>query len=170
MFATTPTAPLPLNHSWPLFDAGERLDVSPLGPFRLGAQPSPSAITAIDEELAGRGIGVWECDLHDNRITWSHGVYDLFAMPRGMAVDRDYSVSLSSPSSRAVMEYLRAYAIRHKRGFTVDAELSLPGGDHRWMRLSARPVLDDGKVVRLCGVKIDVTAQYDGSLSQTLAA
>ncbi|MCE7795100.1 PAS domain-containing protein [Sphingobium sufflavum] len=165
-----PSLPLPLNHSWPLFEAREQLDVSPLAPFRLGATPSPAAVADVEGALARHGIGVWDCRLLDNRVTWSAGVYDLFGLPRGMVMDRALSVSLYTPASRAVMEELRAYAIRYRRGFTVDAELRQPGGDHRWMRLSAVPVVEEGKVVRLCGVKIDVTAEYDGGVRQSLAA
>lgn len=63
------------------------------------------------------------------------------------------------------MEMLRAYAIRHHRGFTFDAQIRPVGGDMRWMRLSAVPVLSEGKVVKLMGVKQDVTAAYECRLS-----
>lgn len=165
-----PQAPLPLNHSWPLFDAAAMLDGALRGRTALGALPSPGAVAPCAEALAALGIGVWECDLRGDRLTWSAGVYDLFGIPRGTPLDRGYTVSLYAPASRAAMEYLRAYAIRHRRGFTVDMQLRLPGGDRRWMRLSARPVLEQGKVVRLCGVKVDVTADYDGGLPALLAA
>jgi hypothetical protein len=51
------------------------------------------------------------------------------------------------------MERLRAYAIKHRRGFTLDAEIrpSLTGS--RWMRLIAAPVCDGDRVVRLHGLK-----------------
>lgn len=162
--------PLPLYHSWPLFEAAERLDVPLLRPFVLGAMPSPLAIASIDDVLAARGIGVWECDLADNRLLWSQGVYDLFGLPRDMAVDRDFTVSLYREGSRAVMEQLRSHAIRHRRGFTVDVEIRQPGGEERWMRLSALPVLEGRKVVRLCGLKIDVTGEYDGGVERSMAA
>ncbi|HEX7823079.1 MAG TPA: PAS domain-containing protein [Sphingobium sp.] len=166
----SPTLPLPLNHSWPLFAARDHLEVLLPRSFGTGALPSPIAVAAIEDDLADRGIGVWECDLSNNWVTWSAGVYDLFGLPRGMVLDRGLTVSLYTPSSRAVMEELRAYAIRHRRGFTVDAELRRPGGDHRWMRLSAVPLLEGGKVMRLRGLKVDVTAEYDGGLPCAIAA
>lgn len=153
--------PLPLYHSWPLFEAAERLDTPAISPFVLGAVPSPLAVAPIDGALAARGIGVWECDLATSQLTWTQGVYDLFGLPRGQAIARSLAVSIYQPRSRGVMEELREHAIRTKRGFTVDAALRQPGGDERWMRLSAVPIVERGKVVRLCGVKIDVTAEYD---------
>lgn len=154
--------PLPLYHSWPLFEARERLDVPLLPtPFSLGAAPSPHAIAPVDALLAARGIGVWECDLADNRLRWSQGVYDLFGLPPGEPVERSLAVSLYTARSRLVMEELRAHAIRYRRGFTVDVNIRQPGGEERWMRLSAVPVIANGKVARLCGLKIDVTRDYD---------
>lgn len=154
--------PLPLYHSWPLFEARERLDIPMLpAPFSLGAAPSLRAIAPIDVTLAAQGIGVWECDLSDNRLSWSQGVYDLFGLPAGEAVERSFVVSLYTDRSRPVMEELRAHAIRHRRGFTVDVDIRQAGGEERWMRLSAVPVIAHGKVVRLCGLKVDVTREYD---------
>ncbi len=51
------------------------------------------------------------------------------------------------------MERLRAYAIKHRRGFTLDAEIRPDRGDRRWMRLLAAPVCEGGRVVRLHGLK-----------------
>ncbi len=60
------------------------------------------------------------------------------------------------------MEALRAHAIHHRRGFTLDAMLRRHDGEMRWMRLSTMPIVAEGKVVRLCGTKQDVTIEYDG--------
>jgi hypothetical protein len=52
------------------------------------------------------------------------------------------------------MEQLRAYAIRHKRGFTLDIELRPAIGGSQWARLIAAPVCEDDQVVRLHGIKL----------------
>lgn len=135
--------PLPLYHSWPLFEAEQR----------LGADAMAG--------LATFGVGLWDCDLATERLQWTDAVHDLFGLPRGLDVPRSLAVSLYLPSSRRAMESLRAHAIRHRRGFTVDAEIRRPDGDRRWMRLSAIPVLSDGRVVRLRGTKEDVSLEYD---------
>ena len=53
------------------------------------------------------------------------------------------------------MERLRDYAIRHKRGFTLDVDINQADGQGRCaMRLIAAPVLDAAQqVVGLHGVK-----------------
>jgi hypothetical protein len=52
------------------------------------------------------------------------------------------------------MERLRAYSIRHARGFTLDAEIRPAIGGRRWMRLICAPVIEENRVVRLHGLKL----------------
>jgi PAS domain-containing protein len=152
-----PTEPLPLHHSWPILD-----DAGWMGHGCLleSAPPPPDAALLATMTADGLGVGKWSCDLADNRIEWSDTVYDLFGLPRGSPVARAESVRRYAEPSRAAMERLRAYAIRHRRGFTLDVEIVPPGLAPRWMRLLAAPVCVDGEVVRLTGIKRDVTALY----------
>nr|WP_284732141.1 PAS domain-containing protein [Sphingobium nicotianae] len=122
----------------------------------------PDAPPLAEDPFAAQGIGIWQCDLQTNRLNWTPAVYNLFGIPVGMEVHRALAVSLYVQESRSAMEELRAYAIRHRRGFTLDAQIRRPDGDLRWMRLSAIPVMEGRKVVRLCGTKQDVTVEYDG--------
>jgi len=140
--------PLPLTHSWPIYEAGWRLP--------------PGALASSASPVVESDVGLWSCTLDDNRLSWTSPAYALFGIPPGEALTRSLAVSLYLPRSRAAMEELRAHAIRHKRGFTLDAQIRRPDGDVRWMRLSALPVLAGKVVERLIGTKQDVTAEYDG--------
>lgn len=136
-----------------------------LGDDAAGIDPGALLWTATgwarEDRLAARGLGLWDCDLADQSLRWTAGVYDLFGIPRGERVDRPLAVSIYARRSRGAMEQLRAHALRFRRGFTVDVELRQPSGETRWMRLSAVPILRDDKPVRLRGLKQDVTAEYD---------
>ena len=139
-----PTEPLPLHHSWPLFDLRAHLSTAALDPDAA----------EHEEALAERGLGLWRCDLADNRLSWSVGVYDLFGLERGSPVDRCQAAALYTPDSRDAMERLRAYAIGHKRGFTLDVDIDRADGGRCAMRLVAAPVLDaQGDVIALHGAK-----------------
>lgn len=153
----TPTAPLPLTHSWPLFERGQHFDLGCLTGHGNALLIDP---TFDGQVLAEHGIGVWQCDLADNSLTWSAGVYDLFGLPRDARLFRPEMVALYCERSRAAMERLRAYAIRHRRGFTLDAEILPARGGHRWMRLIAAPICEGDRVVRLHGLKLDVSDEY----------
>ena len=143
---------LALHNSWPIFEQGRHFD--------LGCVLS-CAVTDIIEparvgELGPHHAGLWECDLADNALTWSGGVYDIFGLPRGAQVARDEIVALYCEGSRAAMERLRAHSIKHRRGFTLDVEINPATGERRWMRLIGAPVCEGGKVVRLHGLKLIV--------------
>jgi PAS domain-containing protein len=152
-----PTEPLPLHHSWPLIGDGCRFD--------LGRLLDGAGISAVDPAcdmrlLQRHGIGHWRCDLADNSLTWSAEVHDLFGFPRNALVSRAEAAARYGELSRAAMERLRAYAIRHRRGFTLDAEILTAQSERRWMRLMAAPICEGGRVVALRGLKWDVSRSY----------
>lgn len=143
---------LPLECSWPLWEQPRH--------FELGCVLN-SAITDLIEPMSVGGLGphhagCWECDLSDNSLVWSGGVYDIFGLERGVAVTRDQCVAFYGEDSRSKMERLRSYAIRHRRGFTIDVEIRAAIGDTRWVRLIAAPVCENGRVARLHGLKLIV--------------
>ena len=147
----------PLTHSWPLFEQQRRFDLGFLLDKPGDALVAPERNPGL---LEAHGIGVWECNLQDNALSWTAGVFDLFGLPRGVALERDEIAALYAESSRAAMESLRAHAIKHRRGFTLDAEILPVNAPPRWMRLIAAPVCVGRQVVRIHGIKQDVSAVY----------
>ncbi len=156
------TDPLPLFHSWPIFDAAARLGLQRLQAICNDGAAVPAAMPGPEDPLANAGIGIWRCDLADETLHWTPAVYDLFGFPVDEPLTRKLSVSCYTERSRVAMEQLRNHTIRHCRGFTLDVLIRRPDSDTRWMRLSALPILEQGKVVRLTGTKQDVTSLYDG--------
>lgn len=149
--------PLQLFHSWPLLEHAQ-LDLGQL--FGASSLQGVEFASLDDDMLAASGIGRWSCDLADNRLRWTHPVFDLFGLPRGADLSRDEVVALYCEESRAAMEQLRSHAIKHRRGFTIDAEIRTGAGDRRWMRLLASPICEGDRVVRLQGLKQDVSDYY----------
>jgi PAS domain-containing protein len=87
-------------------------------------------------------------------------VYDLFGLQRGKPVLRSEALTFYAEPSRAAMEKLRDYALRHRRGFTLDVELRPADGGIRWMRIVGAPVCAGSRPIRLQGFKRDVSAEY----------
>ena len=143
------TEPLPLYHSWPLYEQARHFGVGSIFNCAVTDVAEPHASGA----LVPHHTGLWTCDLTDNSLIWSGGVYDIFGLPRGAHVSREDIAGLYSEESRAAMERLRAHIIEHKRGFTLEAEIRTVVGMPRWMRLIAAPVCDGDRVVRLRGIK-----------------
>ena len=139
--------PLPIYHSWPLYERERHFALGQIFDCR-----SLDAGVASGAHRAGM-LGKWSCDLADNRLSWSSEVYSIFGMPEGAHVTREEAAALYCEDSRAAMERLRAYAIKHRRGFTLDAEIQPMRGERRWMRLIAAPVCAGDAVVKLQGLK-----------------
>lgn len=130
-------------------------------PVSIASEHAPDhcASTPADfEHMRGLAkLGAWECDLQDDSLTWTAAVFGLFGVPQGIRIDRPDAVALYCEESREAMELLRGYAIRHQRGFTMDARLARPDGTCRWMRLTTALVSENGRPTRLYGTKQDIT-------------
>lgn len=147
----TAALPLVLRHSWPLWEQPGQFELGHVLNAVITDLVIPSSVGVVGIHHAG----CWECNLTDNSLIWSGGVYDIFGLPRETPITRDEVVALYSERSRATMERLRAYCIKHMRGFTLDAEVHAATGASRWMRLIAAPVLGaTGRPVRLRGLKL----------------
>jgi PAS domain-containing protein len=144
--------PLTLKHSWPLWEQPRHFELGYVLNCAVTDIIPPLEIGALNLHH----VGCWECDLADDSLIWSGGVYDIFGLPRDASVSRSECVSLYSEHSRAKMESLRAYSIKHRRGFTLDVEIRAAVGETRWMRLIGAPVCVADRVVRLHGLKLIV--------------
>jgi hypothetical protein len=108
----------------------------------------------ITSDRHGPDIGYWHCDIaHDEALTWSDIVYELFGLPHGALIDRNWAVARYSEISKSALDTVRTYAISRKLGFILDAEISPEGADNRWIRVLAVPIVRRGRVVGVHGLK-----------------
>ena len=130
------------------------------GPDPLGAHVPLGVHKRLHEQaLRLARMGAWECDLADERLIWTDGVYDLFGLSVGAPLRRGAIVDLYADASRREMEAMRAAALRTGQGFSLDAEIRTPRGECRWIRIAADVACEQGRAVRLFGYKQDVTAE-----------
>ncbi|MDR6850799.1 PAS domain S-box-containing protein [Sphingomonas sp. BE123] len=108
----------------------------------------------------------WQCDLRDDSLHWSDGVYDLFGLPRGIPVTRDAIVAMYLPECRDRLARLRATAIAECGSFTFEARIRRADGAIRWMRVTADVVTENGIARYLYGTKIDVTDEMASEADQ----
>lgn len=137
--------------SWLVSEQPRRFDLGHVLNCAIADAIDPPRIGHVDVQHAG----MWECDLADNSLVWSGGVFDLFGLERGCPITREGALSHFTEDSRAKLERLRGHAIRHGLGFTLDVEIRTAGvGEARHMRIVAAPVVEDRMVVRLHGLKL----------------
>lgn len=139
-----------LEHSWPLWEQPRH--------FELGLVLSSAVTDVLQPAVVGdlnlHHVGIWECDLSDNSLNWSGGVYDIFGLPRNSRISREEALALYCEESRTKMERLRSHSIKHRRGFTLDVEIKTIAGERRWMRLVGAPDCTEGRAARLRGLKL----------------
>lgn len=139
---------------------------------QTGGEASPSTFgyntarmqdSLVERAMAMARIGVWSCNLSDDRLTWSPVVYDLFGLPSDVVPERRQTVQMYTDESRVALERLRAQAIATRGTFTLDAQIIRATGDMRWMRITAE--MNDnmrGEPV-LHGLKQDITEEKSRS-------
>ncbi|HYF60118.1 MAG TPA: CHASE domain-containing protein [Burkholderiaceae bacterium] len=104
-------------------------------------------------------IGVWEFDPRTRRSRWDVRSYELFGVdpacgrtPEGVWQER------VSAAERRRVEALFGGAFDGGDTPSVEYELTLPGGETRWLRAAAQVVRDaSGRASRVVGVHFDVT-------------
>ncbi|ASV85049.1 diguanylate cyclase domain protein [Ochrobactrum quorumnocens] len=104
-------------------------------------------------------IGIWECTLPDEALTWSDYVYDIFELPRGAPLNRSQTLDCYTESSRQELQKRRSGAIAECSGFTLEAEITTFRGNKRWIRITASIECQDNVPVRIFGMKQDITDQ-----------
>ena len=102
-------------------------------------------------------IGVWECELATETLTWSDGVYDLFELPRRSPISRPAILEMYDEESRREMERLRDETIRSGGSFRLDIRITTALGNPRWIHLTADVEQEAGRAVRIFGTKQDIS-------------
>ena len=115
--------------------------------------------TLFDRASATARIGIWQCNLSDNSLIWTNGVYDLFEIPRDTAVTRELTLACYTEESRHRMEAARSDAIARCSDFSLDCEIITTSGKRRWMRLTGAVESRDGVAHRIFGMKQDITEE-----------
>jgi len=114
-------------------------------------------------ELAGRlaGVGGWQVDAVTGASTWSDElfrIYDLEPTPEGRFASLDPIMDLIlTPDARTVVQE----AVEQGREAELETEIVTSLRNHRWLRIKAVPVLEDGRLVRIDGASQDITEQHE---------
>jgi hypothetical protein len=105
-------------------------------------------------EIPENEVGYWRCDIaRGDLLSWTGGVYRLFGLPVGYEVDRREAIARYREGSRAILERLRSFSIDNECGFFLDAKMCGNGSGANGIRILAMPLLHEGRVVGIHGLK-----------------
>ncbi|MBN1568045.1 MAG: PAS domain S-box protein [Acidobacteria bacterium] len=109
---------------------------------------------------AAARIGGWELDVRTMKGVWSDEMYHIFDIPYGQkpeladAVRLYYHPDEQEKISRAIQR-----AIEKGEGYDLEMRFISAKGRHMWVRAICKPVVENGKTVRLTGVFQDITGR-----------
>jgi PAS domain S-box-containing protein len=105
-------------------------------------------------------LGGWEYDVATGWVTWTDEVYRIYGVGKDFdptEVSRD--IQFYAPRDMPVIS--EAFRRCHEQGEPYDLELELfrADGQQIQVRTMGRPELQDGRIVRVCGNIMDITAK-----------
>ena len=112
-----------------------------------------------DQAFAAARIGVWQCDLTDEALSWTDTVYNMFAIQPGASLQRGRIVDRYRDASRQDLDRMRSQAIAERSGFQLDAEITDFNEQQRWIRITASVESRGRHALRLFGMKQDITEE-----------
>jgi diguanylate cyclase (GGDEF)-like protein len=113
----------------------------------------------FEKTFSAARVGIWECSLPDETLTWTDTVFELFDLDPQSPLRRDDIVALYTPASRKDLGRMRNAAIQEGEGFTLDAEIVTAKGNRRWIRITALVERANGCPKRIFGMKQDITTE-----------
>jgi PAS domain-containing protein len=140
----------------------DNLAMPPAGRVPMGWAHALQTVPVEASMMLAPMPAAWECDLNDDSLRWTAGVYDLFGLEIGSRVDRRAAVEMYGEESRELLERLRSEAIAARGSFTFEAQIFRPNGEMRWMRVTADVACSNGRATHLYGLKQDITGSRVG--------
>ena len=158
---------------------GKVIVVSSRQALQRGADGRPSAIIELNSDITERkrveeklahvaGLlerteevsktGGWEYDVATRELTWTDEVYRIYGVARTSdPTEVTQAIAAYDPESAPIID--AAFQRLVAEGVPYDLELGLlrADGQRIWVRTIGRPVIDDGRVVRVGGNISDVT-------------
>lgn len=130
-----------------------------LDPQAIGSREFMHLRELFDRSFKAARIGVWECSLPDQTLSWTDMVYELFDLAPQTPLTREEILKLYTPETRIRLDEVREKAIRTGEGFSLDAQIITARGNRRWIRITACVEFVNGAATRIFGMKQDVTAE-----------
>ena len=110
--------------------------------------------------LSAAGLGIWELDLTEGRVTWSDSLAPLFGLtPEQAPTTHGEFFERIHPDDRRVIEDSLERASVDRAELSVEFRAIWPDGTLHWNAGRARVLFDEGRPVRLLGIAIDIAHQ-----------
>ena len=106
-------------------------------------------------------LGGWELDVSTGHMTWTDEVYRIYGLEADEYDPDDISRNMSFYAPKAIPVLRQAFDHALNRGEPYDLELEFTraNGERIWVRTIGRPEIRDGKVLRISGNIMEISAR-----------
>ncbi len=135
------------------------------------AEPAPNSLLFGDAtltnqfELAGK-MGGWQLDIISNRISWTDGVYTLFAIDKDEEITPEHILYYFHDAQQRIRVAFRRCLVSGEP-FTIEASMLNAEQKPVWVRISGKAHRQDNQVTRLSGTIQDITELHDARVEQS---
>lgn len=108
---------------------------------------------------AASQTGAWHYRLGEDRAEWTPFLYDLFEVPKGAEISRDFALSFYVEKSRQRIGEAVNVCLAEGTPWNMDVQCRSTTGRVFWARTIGEAILQDGRVVALQGAFQDITRE-----------
>lgn len=106
-------------------------------------------------------VGGWDYDVETQKITWTDGVYDIHEVSRNNYDPslKDNDIKFYHPDEQRIIDEAFNQTLNEGKSYDLVLRLITANGTLKWVRTSGYSEIRNGKIVRIYGNIMDVTAQ-----------
>ena len=136
--------------------AGVRLDIDAQKQAEMRLRRSEALLQRAGE-LAG--IGAWDLDLETEELVWTDEACRIHGVPRGYKPSLKEAISYYPPEVREKIGKAVEAGRTHGRDWDMELPFVQRDGNRLWVRAIGKPLVENGRTVRLSGSVQDITAR-----------
>ena len=105
-------------------------------------------------------VGHWTLDLETQSLFWSDEVYAIHDVPSDEVPDVEMALAAYHPDDRERVKNMLQQAIERQEAFSFEARIVRPDGTIRYVESNGEAEIENGDVVAMFGVILDITERW----------
>ena len=101
--------------------------------------------------------GAWYYDPIRDQTFWSDEVYRIHELEAGSAMDAEKALQFYTQDYKEKIEQLVDGLYAEHKSYEFAGEIITAKGNKKWIRTIAKPMIQDDKIIYICGVTVDQT-------------